>query len=117
MCILLVSGSRSIKDKDFVFNRLDQTKKDFDFDTIIEGGAKGVDSLAREYAIANGLNLITKYPDWTIHGRIAALLRNTEMVKICDKGVAIWDGKSRGTKDTISKLKRAGKLLKVFLTE
>jgi hypothetical protein len=37
-----------------------------------------------------------------------------EMVGLCDKGIAIWDGTSRGTKHCITKLKKAGKLLKIF---
>lgn len=112
--ILLVTGSRSIHDITFVSKCLNEIKKIYDFDKIIQGGASGVDTAARFYAKANNIENKTYIPAWKKFGKAAGIIRNSYMVKACDKGVAIWDGKSRGTKDTIDKLTKANKLLKVF---
>lgn len=113
--ILLVSGSRTIEDVDFVFDCLDEIRKECDFNTIMEGGANGVDSLAGLYARTRNFGHITKYAQWNTYGKKAGILRNIEMVKECDYGIAIWDGKSPGTKHCIGELKKANKLLKVFV--
>lgn len=115
--VLMVSGSRSITDKDFIWQCLNKINKEYEFDTILEGGAHGVDSLAHAYAVYMRINHFTIYPQWETYGKGAGRVRNSEMVVICNKGIAIWDGKSKGTKDTIDKLKSIGKLLKVFKYE
>lgn len=124
--ILLVTGSRTIEDKLFVFNYLDYTlKKEFEFDTIMEGEAGwnvernkwkiSVDLLSRLYAEERNLNLIPMKSEWNKYGRGAGMIRNSEMVKLCSKGVAFWDGKSKGTEDTIIKLINENKLIMIFL--
>jgi len=41
------------------------------------------------------------------------MIRNSEMVAGADALIAVWDGISRGTADTIGKAKKSG--LKVFV--
>ena len=43
---------------------------------IVSGGAKGVDTCAREYALANGFKLTEFLPDYQKYGRGAPLKRN-----------------------------------------
>jgi len=43
------------------------------------------------------------------------LIRNKQMVDLCDVGIAIWDGVSAGTKHTIDLLYKKEKLLEVFI--
>ncbi len=64
---------------------------------IVSGGAKGVDTLAREYAVQNGLALVEFLPDYKRFGKAAPLVRNRKIVEYCDCVVAIWDGISKGT--------------------
>ena len=112
---LLVCGSRTIEDINYVFSCLDKVLYEHDITEIIEGDADGVDSLAGLYAVSHHIDHKTVYPKYYIHGDRAPLIRNKEMVDLCDKGVAIWDGKSTGTAHTISLLKKQNKLLKVFI--
>ena len=65
---------------------------------IISGGARGVDRLAIQYAEIIEKPCRVFYADWTKYGKSAGPIRNTAMAKYADYGVALWDGKSRGTK-------------------
>jgi len=78
-------------------------------DEIISGGANGADGLAKKYAVCCGLRYIEFLAEWDKYGKSAGFLRNQTIVDNCDMVLAFWDGKSRGTADTIEKAKRAKK--------
>lgn len=47
---------------------------------------------------------VARFPaDWDNHGYAAGPRRNTAMAQYADALLAFWDGKSRGTRDMISK--------------
>ena len=71
-------------------------------DEIVSGGAKGVDSIAAEYAKAKGLKLTVFLPIYSLYGKAAPLIRNRKIVEYADKVVAFWDGHSRGTLYTVN---------------
>ena len=68
---------------------------------IISGGARGIDTCAREYALSNGIPLREFLPDYERYGRRAPLVRNFSIVDHADYVLAFWDGKSRGTVHTL----------------
>lgn len=72
-----------------------------DVTEIISGGAKGVDTCAREYAERHQLKLTEFLPDYRRYGRGAPLKRNIQIIENADLVLAFWDGVSRGTKHTI----------------
>ena len=82
---------------------------------IISGGAKGVDTLASEYAIRNNIKLTEFLPDYKRYGRGTPIIRNSQIVESCDKLIAFWDGKSRGTLSSINLAKKLGKELQVVI--
>lgn len=82
---------------------------------VVTGGAEGVDNEAITAAHEVFLSVEIHWPDWNTHGKAAGPLRNTTIVKDCDKLVAFWNGYSSGTSDVIEKARRAGKLDKVFI--
>lgn len=47
---------------------------------VIEGGAKGADSIAGEWADANNINRITFHADWAKDGNAAGVFRNRKML-------------------------------------
>lgn len=94
-----VIGSRTFKPLDRVKKYLMENLSEQD--TIITGGASGVDTIAMEVARLKGLRLIVYYPAWQVHGKKAGLLRNYAIVSDADEVWAFWDGKSRGTLHTI----------------
>jgi hypothetical protein len=82
--------------------------------TIVSGGADGADKLAEELANEMNLEFLLYKPNWKEHGQAAGFIRNTVMVEKCTHAIGFWDGKSRGTKDTITKLTKIEKPFKVI---
>ena len=90
-----VIGSRGIK-----LDNLGDYLPD-DLTEIVSGGAKGVDTTAREYATEHGIKLTEFLPEYNRYKRGAPLKRNIQIAEYADKVLAFWDGKSRGTKFVI----------------
>lgn len=78
----------------------------FSNDTIISGGARGIDTLAAMYARKHGMKLLEFRPDYATYGRGATFVRNRLIVDMADVVIAFWNGKSRGTKYTIDYAKK-----------
>lgn len=72
---------------------------------IVSGCAWGVDTLAIEYAGQHNLPVKLFPADWKKLGRKAGPLRNIEMAAYADYGVAVWDGRSRGTAHMLGLMK------------
>ena len=81
---------------------------------IVSGGARGVDTSAREYANAHGLKLTEFLPEYEKYGRSAPLRRNITIIQHSDLVLAFWDGQSHGTKYVIDNCKRMGVPVKVL---
>ncbi len=80
---------------------------------VVSGGARGVDTYAREYAVNNNIPLVEYLPKYEEYGRKAPILRNIQIVENCDFLLAFWDGKSKGTKFTIDFARKKGIPFKV----
>ncbi len=81
---------------------------------IVSGGAKGVDTSAREYAILNGIKLTEFLPEYSKYGRSAPLKRNITIIENADLVLAFWDGNSKGTKYVIDQCRKRNIPIKVF---
>ena len=84
---------------------------------IISGGAKGVDTSAKEYALSHGIKLTEFLPEYTRFGRSAPLKRNISIIEYADIVLAFWDGKSRGTKFVIDNCHRFGVEVRVYIMD
>ena len=82
---------------------------------IVSGGAKGIDTLAREYANKNHIKITEFLPRYDLYGRGAPLKRNGEIAEYADEAIAFWDGKSKGTAYTINLFKKRGKKVTVII--
>lgn len=96
---IAISGSRTITNP-FVVNEILSTCIPENA-VLILGGARGVDTLARNWAIANGIDYIEFSADWEGLGKSAGYTRNKLMHVCSHSTLAIWDGESRGTKHMI----------------
>ncbi len=108
---LLIAGSRSIAHFDL------STYVPAETELIISGGAKGIDTVAEEYADAHHIPKMIFCPRYDLYGKAAPLKRNEEMVELADTVLVVWDGSSAGTKHTISLAKRKKKPLIVVSYE
>ena len=107
---IAVIGSRSVESIEFDLIGARQG------DIIVSGGARGADTLAADEARRRGLEVVEFRPNYARYGRAAPHVRNSEIVESCDRLVAFWDGKSRGTASTIEKAKRLEKPVSVVQT-
>ena len=82
---------------------------------IISGGARGVDTSAREYATKHGLKLTEYLPEYNKYGRSAPLKRNITIIENADLVLAFWDGSSKGTKYVIENCKKRNIPLKIYV--
>ena len=110
MTKLLVCGSRSITDAAWVSEKISAyvAEKGFALSelTLIEGGAKGVDAMAKAWAVVNDVPVETHKADWARYGRGAGHRRNAEMVEAANFVLILWDGISTGTKNDIDLCKK-----------
>ena len=81
---------------------------------IVSGGAKGIDTCAKEYACREGLKLTEFLPDYQRYGRGAPLQRNLEIIDYADEVIAFWDGQSRGTRFVIEECRKQGKKVIIY---
>lgn len=105
---IAVIGSRTVEKIDFAAIGAQAG------DVIVSGGARGADTLAATEARRRGLAVIEFLPDYVRFGRGAPLIRNRQIVAACDRLVAFWDGKSRGTAYTIREARKNGKQVQII---
>jgi len=72
---------------------------------ILCGEALGADQLGKRYAVSKGLHVESFPADWKSKGKGAGMIRNLEMLKRADGLIALWDGRSPGTRHIIHSAK------------
>lgn len=97
---LAIIGSRNLKIDNFSDYMPENVTE------IVSGGARGVDTCAREYAKKNNIPLKEFLPDYRRFGRGAPLRRNLQIIEYADEVLAFWDGVSHGTYFVIERCKR-----------
>ena len=114
---VVVCGSRSFTDYatlEKVLDNLLSKKVTTHAVVILSGMARGADSLAILYANKKGITMELHPALWDKHGKQAGYIRNQEMIQNADAMVAFWDGKSKGTADTIGRAKANGIMYYVY---
>ena len=104
-----IIGSRSFINKNDGYKKIMPYYNKFKFSTIISGGARGADYIAKAFAKQYGFKYIEYPADWSKYGKRAGYLRNVDIVKNSDFIIALWDGKSRGTQHSINIARSMGK--------
>lgn len=112
---LAIVGSRNFNDYELLKKEVDNLRNTYEIDEIVSGGAKGTDKLAEKYAKENNLKLTIFKPEWNKYGKAAGVIRNEEIWKYCDIGIAFWDGKSKGTQYSFKFSKKYNKPLKIIV--
>jgi hypothetical protein len=108
---ILVCGDRHYIDDRSIDIALTHLSKFIKIDLIIEGEAKGADTLGRLWAEKHGIP-VEKHPaNWALYGRGAGPVRNAEMLNSNpDVIVAFHDNlqESKGTKNMVTQALKRG---------
>ena len=105
--VLAIVGSTDFVDQPYLNNLMGHYTSTYGMPSlVVSGGAKGVDTLARNWARWNGVAVKEFRPDWSKHGRAAGVLRNSDIINEADRVIAIHVNNSRGTADSIKKAKQ-----------
>jgi hypothetical protein len=96
---LAIVGSRSFKNKQLLEEVLDPYKHKVTL--VISGGAIGADKMGEYWAKSNNIPVKIHYPEWEKYGKQAGFIRNRLIIEDCDECIAFWDGKSKGTQNSI----------------
>lgn len=73
---------------------------------IFSGGAKGIDTCAKNYALSRGIKHTELLPEYNKYGKSAPLKRNIEIIEQVDLVIIFWDGVSKGTNFTLKECKK-----------
>ena len=101
---VLVCGGRDFDDIRLVEKTLDA----IEVAEIIEGGRKGADRLAREWAEARGIPVRTFKADWRRYGRGAGPKRNEQMLDEGKPDLVVAFPGGKGTENMIRLAQAAG---------
>lgn len=97
--------------RDLLKTFLDRALKAGRISTIIHGGAKGADSLADEWAKANGVPVEVFPADWETHGKAAGGIRNRQMLVEGRPDVVLAFAGGVGTANMCAQARKAGVLV------
>lgn len=106
---LAIVGSRELTDYAWFRERVEQwIRVNGRPEQIISGGARGADTLAKQFADEEDIFLNELLADWS-KGDRAGPMRNTQIVNSATHVLAFPSKSGRGTQDTIAKARRANK--------
>lgn len=112
----IIAGSRTFNDAHLLKDKLDAYRKEHTITEIVSGGASGADSLGEAYAVLNGIQIKMFNADWNTHGKAAGPIRNRQMADYADVLIAVWDGKSKGTKNMVEEMNKRKKPVFIIWT-
>lgn len=101
---VLVCGGRDYSDAAFVKAILDEVRPA----TVIDGGARGADTLAFKWAFQNSVSSVRFHADWERHGKAAGAIRNRQMLDHGKPDLVIAFPGGRGTDDMVRQANKAG---------
>lgn len=81
----------------------------FDVDTVISGGAKGIDLAGENWAVSNDVRFRRMMAKWSINGKKAGILRNIDMGDIADALAFVTYKGSKGTEHMIQYMQKLDK--------
>jgi hypothetical protein len=114
--VYLVTGDRNGFDISVIKREL--LKRKGSIKLLVQGGARGVDDIAKFLADSYGIPWKTEKADWNKHKLAAGPIRNQKMLDKYDPDVVLAFHKdlasSKGTKDMVDRARKHGCIVKVF---
>ena len=112
---IAIIGSRDLKEEWILpkLNLLRELQFKYKDLLIISGGARGVDTCVRNYCNTWKIPFKEIKPI-NPSSILDYLFRNVEIITLADKVIALWNGKSKGTKFVIDYAKSRNKEIKII---
>lgn len=114
----IICGSRFIKHYEHVVAAVVESGWADQITEVISGTCRGPDQLGERWGERNGVP-VRRFPaKWWDEGKAAGIKRNVEMALYAGPEgavIAVWDGKSRGTRHMVEYAKKLG--MKVYVKE
>lgn len=105
---VLCCGGRDYPDQERVFTVLRKLHAEAGIDLVIQGGARGADYHARQWAQDTGTSCDTYEAAWEQYGGFAGPRRNAAMLADGRPDLVIAFPGGRGTADMVKKARKAG---------
>ena len=117
---LFICGSRTITDKDWIYSKIENCithilGTDYSNITILQGAAKGVDLIAKQWALEHNIPVIEYPPDYKKYHNEACHKRNEAMAADCDFMLDLWTGESTGSLHDIMMAEKYHKQYSVYV--
>lgn len=106
---VIIAGTRTVIEYDIIDTAV--KKSNFQIDEVVSGWCRGVDTLGEQWGKNNKVPIKTFKAKWLLYGSGAGPKRNLEMAQYVGENgglIAIWDGKSKGTKNMIETAQKIG---------
>jgi hypothetical protein len=109
MSTILVCGGRDFNDVEFLSEHLDhlRDRPDINISMVVQGGAKGADLLAKQWALSRGIHCAQVDAMWDYYQKAAGYRRNSAMLELKPIYAVAFPG-GKGTKMMIDLCKKAG---------
>ena len=95
----VIAGSRSCTDLKVLLQALETCP--WTPSVVLCGLAAGADTLGKLWARQQRIPVEFFVPEWKRYGKAAGMLRNVAMAERAEALIALWDGRSPGTKNMI----------------
>tara|TARA_R110000851_G_C13102466_1_gene568860 strand:+ start:1730 stop:2077 length:348 start_codon:yes stop_codon:yes gene_type:complete len=105
---VIVCGGRDYANRERVNAVLDKLHREAGISRIIEGGAKGADRLASDWAESLAVPTTRYEADWEAHGTFAGPRRNATMLEDGQPDLVIAFPGGVGTRNMIRQARKAG---------
>jgi glycerophosphoryl diester phosphodiesterase len=109
--ITIIAGSRDITNYGEVVKAIAASK--IEITKVVTGRARGVDELGETWAREHNIPVRPFPAQWNKYGKSAGYRRNESMAEYAEALIAVWDGKSKGTRNMIDTARKYG--LKVYV--
>lgn len=103
----IIAGSRDLYDKQLIDDAVKASG--FEFDVVVCGTAKGMDTAGEDWGKENGKIIRYFKPDWELEGKSAGFTRNADMGKFGQMAIIGIKNKSKGSENMYELMHKSGK--------
>ena len=104
---IIICGGRDYEDYNALRRYMDKFHWNTPVGEVIQGGARGADTIASAWALTRGIPCTEVVADWESHGKAAGVIRNRAMADLRPDAVVAFPG-GKGTAMMVNLARRRG---------